>query len=251
MNNNSTVTFALAQISVVKGEIAQNLLVHKKAIELAANNGADIVVFPELSLTGYEPTLASKLAINEQSEIVNALSCISQENRVVIILGCPLKSEELRPFIGSIISYPSGQTEFYCKQYLHTGESDYFIAGKGDYFLNYKAHKIALSICADFSNPIHAKKAKDENANVYLASVLISDNGFILDSQQLQAYALTHKFPVLMANHNSETGGWKTCGKSRAWNNTGQLAVAVDNNDNALIICTVFNGQVSGHVIKI
>ena len=47
-----------AQTRPVKGNIQQNIENHKKLINLAVVNGADIIIFPELSITGYEPELA-------------------------------------------------------------------------------------------------------------------------------------------------------------------------------------------------
>lgn len=249
--NNNEISFGLVQFPVVKSSIEKNFLEHKNSIGLAAQNGVDVVVFPELSLTGYEPTLASNLAIDLESEIVKQLSIAARESGVVVVSGCSLKSAESRPFIGSIISYPSGKTDFYRKQYLHPGESEYFVAGESNYFFNYKEQLIALAICADFSNPIHAAEAKMANADVYLSSVLVSDNGFDVDSQQLQSYASKHNFVVLMANHNGETGGWKSCGKSRAWDSKGGLSVASENTESSLIICTVAAGKVRGRVLKI
>jgi predicted amidohydrolase len=44
-----------AQTRPVRGDIQTNIDNHKKLIDLAVSNGADIIIFPELSLTGYEP----------------------------------------------------------------------------------------------------------------------------------------------------------------------------------------------------
>ena len=43
----------IAQTRAVKGDIEANLVNHKKSIELAAAHGAEMIIFPELSLTGY------------------------------------------------------------------------------------------------------------------------------------------------------------------------------------------------------
>ncbi len=245
------VTFGLIQFPVIKGSIELNIKKHIEYIELAVKNGADIVVFPELSLTGYEPELASELAIDIESDYISQLSTISKKTNAIVICGCPIKSTKQQPYIGALISFPSGETDLYRKQFLHTGEFDYFIKGKDSYFFNCKGHKIALAICADFCNPKHPEEAKFKNADVYLASVLISYNGFDADNKQLQNYAFQHNFVVLMSNHNGETGGWKACGKSRAWSSDGKLAVASENNDSSIVLCTVLNGQVKGNIVRI
>ena len=48
-----TVRVALAQIAPKLGDIKANLEIHKDAVRLAKRENAGIVVFPELSLTGY------------------------------------------------------------------------------------------------------------------------------------------------------------------------------------------------------
>lgn len=58
-------TVALAQISPKLGTLAGNLPAHLQAIEKAKQAGADLVVFPELSLTGYIlQDLVPDIAIN-------------------------------------------------------------------------------------------------------------------------------------------------------------------------------------------
>jgi len=52
----------LAQIKSKKGNIQGNIESHKKWIELAASEKADLIVFPELALTGYAPELAAEMA---------------------------------------------------------------------------------------------------------------------------------------------------------------------------------------------
>ena len=48
-----TITVALAQVEPATGDIAANLAVFDDAIERAAGQGADLVIFPELALSGY------------------------------------------------------------------------------------------------------------------------------------------------------------------------------------------------------
>ena len=120
--NNEKIIFSLVQYPSIKGDIKSNLNNHVKHIKLSAESGADIVIFPELSLTGYELELASKLAIDDTSSIITDLSNAAIDNNVVIISGIPLINGTDKPYIGALVSFPSGQTDFYRKQYLHPGE---------------------------------------------------------------------------------------------------------------------------------
>ena len=53
-----------AQLRPVAGDITKNMAKHLDLIDLAVAHKADLVFFPELSLTGFEPTLAEPLAFN-------------------------------------------------------------------------------------------------------------------------------------------------------------------------------------------
>ena len=53
---------AVAQTKPVKGDMQHNVDQHKKLIAVAIANKADLVIFPELSITGYEPALAKDLS---------------------------------------------------------------------------------------------------------------------------------------------------------------------------------------------
>jgi hypothetical protein len=56
-----------AQSRSVPGNISQNVARHLRFGSMAANSGAQLRVFPELSLTGYEPAIARSNAISPGS----------------------------------------------------------------------------------------------------------------------------------------------------------------------------------------
>lgn len=63
MNNfNENLKIAVAQISSTKGDVSVNINLHLKAIKKAKTKDVSIIVFPELSLTGYELEIAESLA---------------------------------------------------------------------------------------------------------------------------------------------------------------------------------------------
>jgi predicted amidohydrolase len=83
---------AAAQTRSIKGDIQANIENHKKLIDLALSNGADTIIFPELSLTGYEPTLAKELATTQDDGRLNEFQTISNTNYIIIGVGFPLKN---------------------------------------------------------------------------------------------------------------------------------------------------------------
>ena len=53
----------VAQSKAINGDIEKNIQQHLKVIDRAISYGVDVIVFPELSITGYEPSLSKELAI--------------------------------------------------------------------------------------------------------------------------------------------------------------------------------------------
>ncbi|WP_244154949.1 nitrilase-related carbon-nitrogen hydrolase [Vreelandella aquamarina] len=68
------ITIALAQLPVIKAAVDDNLKTHLAYIERAAALGANVVAFPELSLTGYELALLSQLAMPRDDATFAALT---------------------------------------------------------------------------------------------------------------------------------------------------------------------------------
>lgn len=79
----------VAQTRPVKGDIHHNLDVHYKLIQLALAHDTEVIVFPELSLTGYEPELAASLAVDENADIFDHLQELSDKFGITIGVGMP------------------------------------------------------------------------------------------------------------------------------------------------------------------
>lgn len=240
-----TLIIGLAQAPAKRGDIKANLRTHLMHVEQSSQLGANLVVFPELSLTGYELDLADELAFDPSTPAIKALSASATTHNITVIAGCPLAVPDSKPYIAAVICFPNGEIEFYSKQYLHDGEGAYCAAGKNNYVLNINNKRIALAVCADFTEPEHAQGAADNKADLYLVSALISPTGFTPDANILSGIARNHAFPVLLCNHISKTGGWDTCGKNSAWNAQGELAATSDNAQQGLLICTISKNHLS------
>ncbi|REC95233.1 carbon-nitrogen hydrolase family protein [Kushneria indalinina] len=247
------ITIALAQPPVIRGAVADNLATHLTYIEQAAHYGADVIVFPELSLIGYEPDLLAPLAMSRSAETFDTLCAAATTHNMVVIAGCPLLNEGGKPSIGALICFPDGQHTLYAKQHLHDGEAAYCAPGHADCLFTVNGVRLALAICADFAHRAHAEAAAAQQADVYLVSALISEAGYETDAQLLAGIAQRHQFPVLLSNHISNTGGWQTCGRSGAWNARGERVVGAEGNDAALVLCTISGGSLehaSGNVVS-
>src|ERR671916_2926696 len=76
---------ALAQIDSILGDTEENLRKAKEVVAEARNRGADLTVFPELSLSGYAlEELGDDVAIEAHSEPINSLAEAAGEMGVVV-----------------------------------------------------------------------------------------------------------------------------------------------------------------------
>lgn len=233
----------IAQTKPVKGNISKNIENHKILIEKAVSKGVDIIVFPELSITGYEPELAKELASTQADKRLDIFQDISNVNKIVIGVGLPTR-ESNNTFISMIIFQPQKDRLTYSKQHLHPTEVDYFIPGQNQIYLKLSNSIIAPAICYELSKPEHSENAYKNNANIYIASVLNSVSGVDNDIKRLSAIASKYKMIVLMANYIGQSGGYQCAGKSSIWNNQGLLVGQLNDKNEGLLIFDTEQEQV-------
>ncbi len=230
-------SLAAAQCSASAGDIAANVRRHLVFMDAARRHGVRVLVFPELSLTGYEPTLAAALAQEADTALLAPLRRHARAARMTAIVGLPLRAPAPdRPRIAAFILRPDGSMTVHTKQHLHRGEERYFSAGDGGPLLDAGGMPAALAICADFIEPAHAAAAAAAGARLYAASALIGEAGYPPDSALLQGYAATHRMAVLLANHGGPTGGWTPVGRSAFWDERGRLVAATSGPGDALLV---------------
>jgi predicted amidohydrolase len=214
---------AAAQSVSLAGDIEGNIAHHLRLMEAAADLGVNFLIFPELSLTGYEPALAQELAICADDPRLQPLRDLASARQMVTVVGAPLRGPVTgEVLIAALTFYVDHQLSVYTKQHLHAGEEAVFTAGDGGVAMQLGAEQLALAVCADFTQAVHPQAAAQSGATVYAASVLISVGGYPVDSAILSGYAREHRMAVLMANHGGPSGGWACAGRSALWAEDGQ-----------------------------
>jgi predicted amidohydrolase len=151
---------ALAQISCKRGDKAANLKKIEKTATDAKKQEADLVIFPELSVTGY--TLRDQLY--ELAETIpgpstNTIINVAQKARIYIVSGMPELSEKTQATIynTAVLVGPHGLIGKYRKMYLPTHsvfeEKRYFRSGYEAAAFDTDVGKIGLIICYDIFFP--------------------------------------------------------------------------------------------------
>ena len=79
----------LAQTTSLKGNVPKNIQDHLRIIKRAIKLQADLIVFPELSITSYEPELAKDLVTDVNSSLFNPFQVLSDAHEITIGIGMP------------------------------------------------------------------------------------------------------------------------------------------------------------------
>lgn len=225
----------IAQIAALKGEVDKNINNHLLLIKRAINLGADVIIFPELSITGYEPELAKALATHIDDSIFNRFQELSDQNNSIIGIGMPTKSIK-GIHISMLIFQPYKKRMVYAKQILHADEKPYFVCGNKQTYIHIKGNKIAIGICYEALQPKHVLKAIDDNANLYIASVAKSKEGIEKANAYFPRIAKEYKIPILMSNAIGYCDNFLSAGQSAVWNKNGKLMAQLDHKNQGLLI---------------
>jgi len=216
-------------------DVRINLRRHREAVERAAAAGCDVVVFPELSLTGYEPRIASREAVAPDDALFDPLVDASSVHGIVIAAGMPLKATNGTE-IGLVVCRPGRPVATYAKQFLHSDEVPYFVPGHRQLDLTVGEHRIAPAICYEAMLPEHGEAAVARGATIYAASVAKHASGMESARAYLAAFAARHSVPVLLVNAIGPSDTFVSSGGSVAFRETGQPIDSVGDAEGELIV---------------
>lgn len=227
---------AAAQTKPVDNDFAANLQTHLRLCEDAAGKGVQLILFPEMSLTGYLLETAAQMAITPDDARLAPLQALAVKHQLTIIAGAPVRTGN-QLHIGSFIFQPDGQTALYTKQFLHGDEVNYF-TGSSSYnpMLHIGNERVASAICADLTHPEHPEAAHRKLATLYAAGIFYTPSGIAEAYEQLSGYAKTYRMHVLMANYSGPSCNFEAAGTSAFWNTDGKLVAALDKDSEGLLV---------------
>ncbi len=237
---------AVAQIRPEVGPVERNLNRHVALIELAIARDADLVVFPELSLTGYEPQRAADFARSSNDPCFSKFQLLANENRLTIGVGVPIRTARL-PNISMLVFRPDSEMLVYTKQFLHPDEEPYFETGTVSPKLIVESTPISLAICYEISVVQHARQAKTSGATVYIASVAKTESGMKNAHTRLSQIALENRMIVMVSNCLGLMDNSECVGRSGVWDATGRLLAELGSSGEGIVLFDL-NTQESGVV---
>ena len=231
---------AAAQTVPVRGDVAANVERHLQLVRVAAQEQAEVLVFPELSLTGYEMDLAAGLAFSPTDPRLAPLVEAASSHSMTLVAGAPVRLES-RLHIAAFIISPDRTVGLYTKHRLGAftadascdgvvppAEATVFQPGTLNPLVRLAGNTAAVAVCADIGQASHPRQAAERGARTYLASMFVIPSEFEQESARLETYAVQHSMTVAFANYGGPSGGLRSAGRSAIWSGTGELLVRLE-----------------------
>ncbi|BFM01790.1 NAD+ synthase [Psychrobacter alimentarius] len=248
-----TVTFALAQSHFLVGDIETNTEKMRTLALQAREQGADVIVFPELALLGYPPQ-DLLLRPSLSGRVKNALSNLSDIDDIVMIVGYP-HVDHHGTFNSAAILHNGHQKGFYHKQVLPNygvfDERRYFDKGRNQVLFDYKGITIGLLICEDLWEKGPISDLKKQGADLIVS---LNASPFEIEKQENRKTMLAKRsrennLPILYVNAVGGQDDLVFDGGSMAVQADGSVAHEAPRFMNQLLLATLdvktakFNNQ--------
>ena len=240
----------LAQTTSLKGNVPKNIQDHLRIIKRAIKLQADLIVFPELSITSYEPELAKDLVTDVNSSLFNPFQVLSDAHEITIGIGMPTPAFD-GIHISMLIFQPKKDRLVYSKQILHSDELPFFVCGTKQTILNIKGNKIALGICYETMQREHFEHAKQLGADIYIASAAKAKGGMETANSYYPKMAKEWDTPILLSNAIGFCDNFISVGQSAIWNQNGELLEQLDDQNEGLLIYDTESETTEKHSLKI
>ena len=215
-----------AQIDPTEADIAENLSQHIHYIELARQRDVDVLVFPELSLTGYQvKSRTPDLAITRNDP--RLLTLAEAAGDMTVVAGFVEEGWAVQ-FHNSAVALRRGEVTFVHRKlniasYGNLEEAKSFANGR---FMDVFTHELPWTasslICADAWNPALVYLAALAGATFLIMPIASSHTAVGIEFSNpegwdtaLSFYGMMYGMPVVMANHCGSRDGEDYWGHSR------------------------------------
>jgi predicted amidohydrolase len=254
---------AAAQTVPVAGDVAANVEAHLALARTAAAEGARALLFPELSLTGYEIGRARDLAFAEDDARLAPLVDAADRHRMTLVAGAPVRIGE-RLHIGAFAIGPDRRVQLYTKRRLGAfppeaavdgtvppAESTVFEPGDRDPVLAVGGRPAAIAICADVGAPEHPRAAAARGARVYLAGMFAIPSESAGEEARLASIAARHGMAVVFANFGGPSGGLRSAGGSAILSERGEAVARLGPAGAGVVVAESVEGRWRGRAFPV
>lgn len=225
----------LAQIRSEKGALGRNVRRHLSVLRQLEPSAVDLVVFPELSLSNYDPSVAEASAVRTEDERMTPLRSFADETGTAVAVGAPLATEG-RPHIALLLFVPGCPPYVVRKHHLHEDEVPFFSPGRPGVSVLGLAVPVGVAICYEITVAGHADALVAAGAEIYLASVAKTPHGVTAARASLSETARRHRVPALMVNSVGTCEGAPAGGGSMVIDREGGLVHQLGGLEEAVLV---------------
>lgn len=210
-----SIRIALAQLALSTSDVTQNLARAEAAIRSAAASGAQLIVLPELTNSGYAFRNLEEARQNcceiDGPEISNWID-LAKGLRVVLIAGVGIKEGQTLSNCSVIIDQ-SGLLGVYTKAHLFGNEPDFFIAGDmAPLVVDTELGRIGTMICYDLEFPEWVRVAMLDGAQLLAIPTNWPDTGLPevatpMEVVRAQAAASQNKIVIAACDRTEDENG--------------------------------------------
>jgi predicted amidohydrolase len=206
-------TIAAAQPECTGKDVRANALEHARLIR-AAN--ARLIVFPELSLTGYE--LDADTVSPDDDDLAPIVAACTETESIALV-GAPVAGENGRSYIGMLSMSSAGVDVDYRKSYLGGDEPARFAPGDGPVAIDLDGWRVGLGICKDTGVEQHIAETAALDVDLYVAGLAHLPEELEMQDERGLRIARACRAYVAFASFAGPTGGGfdQTAGTSTIW----------------------------------
>jgi len=224
---------ALAQMKPVLHDKKKNLEMMLHHIQKASQQNCQLILFPELVITGYFTRKKTKeLAEDINGESISQLKDWAREYKLMVIAGFPEQVQE-EVFNSAVIIDQNGEVlGTYQKVHLWDEEEKYFSAGQEFPVWKTAFGTMGVMICYDTEFPETARILADKGAELILAPTANMTPLEHLQKTYIQSRAAENQVFVATTNRIGIEETTHFFGQSAAANPFGELLVLGDGEEN-------------------
>jgi len=226
-----SLVLAVAQPPVIPLDVARNAVIHAAVVRASA---ARVVVFPELSLTGYE--LDAPL-LTEDDPRLEPLIAACAATDTIALAGAPVGG----PHIAMLAIDQDGARVTYRKQHPHHTE-ERFLPGPGPEVLEVDGWRLGLAICRDINVPEQAAAVGALGIDAYVAGVVDHPTAAAEAADRARQISTAYGVWVAFSSFAGPTGGGypETAGRSGIWTPAGRVAARTGGAPGEIARATLF-----------
>ncbi len=231
---------AVAQPVCIPGDVLSNAKAHANVILSA---GAQFIVFPELSMTGYEPD-APALTLDDHvfGPIVDACAASGS----VALVGAPVRGGDAS-YIASVAVTSAGAEIAYAKTSLGGREVDVFTPGPGPATLVISGWRVGLGICKDTRMADHIESTLALGPDLYVAGLVHHPHELADQDGRAARITTRGRIPVGFASAAGRVGSAypQTAGHSCIWSEDGVVLARAGGTAGEVAVATIGGNHAS------